>query len=69
MPGSNPFYAWIGALNDHGAISGYSCGSAPDAPCVAPGNRPYFRPGLPVTRGQVAKIFTQVFTQVCATPP
>jgi hypothetical protein len=69
VPGSNPFYAWIGALNDHGAISGYSCGSAPDAPCVAPGNRPYFRPGLPVTRGQVAKIFTQVFPQVCAPRP
>jgi hypothetical protein len=36
---------------------------------VAPGNRPYFRPGLPVTRGQVAQIFTTVFTHTCGAPP
>ena len=38
-----------------GIIGGYPCGG-PGEPCVAPGNRPYFRPNSNVTRGQLAKI-------------
>ncbi len=36
-------------------ISGYPCGGAFES-CVAPNNRPYFRPGNNVTRGQLSKI-------------
>ena len=36
-------------------ISGYPCGG-PGEPCDAPGNRPYFRPGNEITRGQLSKV-------------
>jgi hypothetical protein len=52
---SNPFYPFIERMASRGLISGYTCGG-PNEPCVAPGNRPYFRWGAPVTRGQLAKI-------------
>jgi hypothetical protein len=53
-PGStfDPFIE-IGARQ--GIISGYTCGG-PDEPCVAPGNRPYFRPTRSITRGQLSKV-------------
>jgi hypothetical protein len=52
---SNPFYPFIERMASRGLISGYTCGG-PNEPCVAQGNRPYFRWGAPVTRGQLAKI-------------
>lgn len=37
-------------------MGGYPCGTVPEEPCVAPDNRPYFRPSTNATRGQLAKI-------------
>ena len=54
VPEGSTFHPYIEALFSHGAINGYPCGGAGE-PC-GPGNRPYFRPGSPVTRGQTAKI-------------
>ena len=49
------FWVWIERMASRGYISGYPCGGAGE-PCIAPGNRPYFRPDNNVTRGQLAKI-------------
>jgi hypothetical protein len=54
VPGS-PFWLWIEQLAGRGIIQGYPCGG-PLEPCMGPGNRPYFRPGNNLTRGQLAKI-------------
>jgi hypothetical protein len=47
-----------------GIIQGYPCGG-PFEPCVAPANRPYFRPQNPATRGQMAKIAAGAFLPAC----
>jgi hypothetical protein len=65
-PGST-FYLWIERIAVRGIISGYPCGG-PGEPCVAPANRPYFRPNAGVTRGQTAKIVANTFFPGCATP-
>ncbi|MGI8587934.1 MAG: PQQ-dependent sugar dehydrogenase [Chloroflexia bacterium] len=54
VPPSNPFYAPVQCLACRGLISGYDCGG-PGEPCDGQ-NRPYFRWGANVTRGQLAKI-------------
>jgi Tol biopolymer transport system component len=64
-PGST-FWAWVEALASTGAIGGYACG-APGEECVPPTNRPYFRPGNNVTRGQSAKIIATTFFPDCQT--
>ncbi|HEX9987134.1 MAG TPA: PQQ-dependent sugar dehydrogenase [Chloroflexia bacterium] len=64
VPPSNPFYVWIERLASRGAMSGYECGGAGE-PCVAPGNRPYFRWGASVTRGQSVKIVANTFFPGC----
>ncbi|MEO8286046.1 MAG: S-layer homology domain-containing protein [Chloroflexota bacterium] len=51
---ANTFYAFINALAAADIIGGYPCGS-PGEPCVAPNNRPYYRPGNTVTRAQMSK--------------
>jgi hypothetical protein len=51
---SHPFYSFIETGVAHGLISGYNCGG-PNEPCDGQ-NRPYFRPGADITRGQLAKI-------------
>jgi hypothetical protein len=53
-PGST-FALWIERLSGRGIIGGYPCGGAGE-PCIAPGNRPYFRANNNVTRGQLSKI-------------
>src|SRR5262245_40260720 len=53
LPGST-FYAFINALYLDNIIAGYPCGG-PGEPCVAPNNRPYYRPAANVTREQMAK--------------
>ena len=68
VPSSNPFYASIQRLASRGVMGGYACGSVPEEPCVAPGNRPYFRWGSDVTRGQSAKIAANTFLPGCQTP-
>ena len=55
VPPNGTFWLWVERLATRGIISGYPCGG-PFEPCVAPGNRPYFRPNNNVTRGQLSKI-------------
>jgi hypothetical protein len=50
VPPGSPFFAFIGRLAGHGYISGY------DTAANCPSGTPCFRPELPVTRGQLAKI-------------
>jgi hypothetical protein len=52
----NAFYTWVNRLARRGHMSGYPCGSVPEEPCIAPDNRPYFRPSANATRGQLARI-------------
>ncbi|HKP52206.1 MAG TPA: S-layer homology domain-containing protein [Chloroflexia bacterium] len=54
VPPDNVFYRHINYMTCLGIMSGYACGS-PGEPCDE-NNLPYFRPGNPVTRGQLAKI-------------
>ncbi len=65
-PGST-FYVTIERMAARGIISGYPCGN-PGEPCIAPGNRPYFRPNNNATRGQMAKIAAAAFFPNCQTP-
>jgi hypothetical protein len=55
VPVGSTFHLYIQRLASRGIIGGYPCGG-PGEPCVAPNNRPYFRPGVNVTRGQASKI-------------
>jgi hypothetical protein len=66
VPPASTFYLWVERLSQRGLIGGYPCG-APAEPCVEPGNRPYFRPGNNVTRGQAAKIINGA-RQIVPTP-
>jgi hypothetical protein len=54
VPDSHPFYPFIETGVSHGIISGYDCGG-PGEPCD-PQNRPYFRAGNDITRGQLSKV-------------
>ena len=54
VPPAYEFYAYINRLARRGHMGGYACGGAGE-PCGV-GNLPYFRPGAPATRGQMAKI-------------
>ncbi len=56
VPEDSPFYIFIQQLSNAGYMGGYPCGQRPDEPCVAPDNRPYFRPNSPASRGQLSKI-------------
>jgi hypothetical protein len=67
VPPSHTFYAEIMRLTGRGVMSGYACGG-PGEPCVPPDNRPYFRPGNNVTRGQASKIVANTFFDACVTP-
>jgi hypothetical protein len=67
VPPSGTFYVLFVSLACRGIIGGYPCGG-PFEPCVAPDNRPYFRPNNPATRGQISKIAATAFFPTCATP-
>ncbi len=54
VPLSHPFYQWVEIGVADGVVSGYPCGGSGE-PCDS-GNRPYFRPGANVVRGQLAKM-------------
>jgi hypothetical protein len=58
VPPAGTFWLWVERLAGRGIIGGYPCGGAFE-PCVAPANRPYFRPNSNVTRGQLSKIVAQ----------
>ncbi len=55
VPANSPFFVWINRLSRRGIVGGYDCGGSPDEPCLS-SNMPYFRPGAPTSRAQVAKI-------------
>jgi hypothetical protein len=67
IPEGSTFWQWIEALADAGAIGGYACGG-PSEECMPPDDRPYFRPGGDVTRGQASKIVTITFFPECLNP-
>ncbi len=67
VPPTYTFYNEIERLANRGIMSGYACGG-PGEPCVAPENRPYFRPVNNVTRGQSSKIVAGAFYPGCVTP-
>src|SRR5205085_2520946 len=56
-PEGSPFHIYIERLllNRPGVMQGYACGGQGE-PCIPPDNRPYFRPGVTATRGEMAKI-------------
>jgi hypothetical protein len=60
------FYVYVERLARRGVISGYPCGG-PAEQCDDQ-DRPYFRPGNPVTRAQAAKIVANTFYPNCQTP-
>jgi hypothetical protein len=70
VPPANPFYVWVERLGSREVMGGYPCGTVADEPCVEPDDRPYFRYGRTVTRGQAAKIVSNTFFPNCdlATP-
>ncbi len=61
---TSTFYQEIQRLATRNVMSGYACGG-PGEPCVEPTNRPYFRPGNAVTRGQSSKIVANTFFPDC----
>ncbi len=63
VPTGNTFYTETEQLYTLAAIGGYSCVNP--EPCVPPQNRPYFRPGSNVTRGQTSKIVATAFYPDC----
>jgi hypothetical protein len=56
VPTGSPFYEFIERLYRRGHMGGYPCGQRPTETCIAPENRPYFRPNEDATRGQLSKI-------------
>jgi plastocyanin len=60
------FYIYIERLSARHVVGGYACGTADpnSGPCDEQ-NRPYFRPGNLVTRGQAAKIVGNTFYPGC----
>jgi hypothetical protein len=67
VPPGSPFWVWVEQVAAQGVVGGYPCGG-PGEPCQPPGNRPYYRPGNAVTRGQTAKILTNTFHPGCPAP-
>jgi hypothetical protein len=62
----NPYHAQIMRLTNRGVVSGYPCGGQGE-PCDGD-NRPYFRWGNDVTRGQAAKIVANAIFNGCVPP-
>jgi hypothetical protein len=56
VPPASPFYEFIERLYRRGHMGGYPCGQRSTETCIAPENRPYFRPNEDATRGQLSKI-------------
>jgi hypothetical protein len=67
VPPGSTFYTYTERLASRSIIDGYQCGG-PGEPCIPPNNRPYFRQGANVTRGQSSKIVSNTFFPNCVTP-
>ena len=63
VPPTHPLYLWVERLAERSVIGGYPCGGAGE-PCDNQ-QRPYFRPGTTVTRGQASKVVTNTFFPDC----
>ena len=63
----NHFYPYIENLAGRSIINGYPCGGLGE-PCIPPWNRPYFRFGNSITRGQVVRFVNLARTQSTPTP-
>jgi hypothetical protein len=63
VPTEYTFYPFIERLASRGTVSGYPCGGPREA--CGPQNRPYFRPGNAVTRGQTTKMVATTFFPEC----
>ncbi len=63
VPEDHTFYVWIMRLTSLGVMGGYPCGGEGE-PCDDQ-DRPYFRPGAEVTRGQASKIVANAFFPGC----
>jgi hypothetical protein len=72
VPQSNDpssFYVYIERLTQRNVMGGYACGTAdPNSGPCDDQDKPYFRPGNFVTRGQAAKIVANTFYPNCQTP-
>jgi hypothetical protein len=55
VPVGSTFFRHIETAVAHGVLVGYPCGGVGE-PCIPPGNRNYFRPSTPATRGQISKV-------------
>jgi hypothetical protein len=58
------FYQFVMRLTSRAVMGGYVCGQVAWEPCDG-ANRPYFRPGAAVTRGQAAKIVANTYLPAC----
>ena len=67
VPPGQTCYLPVERMATRSSISGYPCGGVGE-PCVAPTNRPYFRPNNTVTRGQASKMVASAFYPNCQTP-
>ena len=63
VPYGSTFYSYIETMSYYGWATGYRCGG-PGEPCVSPGNRPYFRPSNPTSRGQFSKMLATSMNQI-----
>jgi hypothetical protein len=54
VPYGSTFYTYVETAAARGILGGYACGG-PGEPCDA-SRRSYYRPGVSVTRGQIAKM-------------
>ncbi len=59
VPPGSPFWLAVERLASGSTVNGYPCGTNPFEPCLAPQNRPYFRPNANINRGQLAKIIAR----------
>jgi hypothetical protein len=58
VPDDSTFYTFIEYAYNAGVVTGYPCGG-PGEPCVD--NKPYFRPNVDLTRGQISKMVAIAF--------
>jgi hypothetical protein len=63
VPTNHTFYTFVEQLAANGSMSGYPCGGTGEQ-CDGQ-NRPYFRPSVNTTRGQLAKIVSTSFFPEC----
>jgi hypothetical protein len=68
VPVGSTFYTYVETLAAWQVISGYPCGG-PGEPCVAPDNKPYFRPSVTSSRAQLAKITAEAANFTDPIPP